>query len=182
MHAFQYWLFTTLRGIKTTVPFMHSKWGWPAAQIVHFLGLSLLVGTVFMFDLRMLGMAKRIPIAALHKLIPWGVAGFVLNAATGFMFVTAAPDQYIYNSAFHWKVLFLALAGFNVLVFYSITYREARKVGAGESAPVLAKMAAGASVFLWTGIIVFGRMLAFHRPSVCGPHSVVGFVASCFIK
>lgn len=64
MHAFQYWLFTTLRGIQLTVPLMHSKWGWPAAQIAHFLGLSMLIGTVFLFDLRMLGMAKRIPIGA----------------------------------------------------------------------------------------------------------------------
>jgi hypothetical protein len=182
MHAFQYWLFTTLRGIKTTVPFMHSKWGWPAAQIVHFLGLSLLVGTIFMFDLRMLGMAKRIPIGALHKLIPWGVAGYLLNVVTGFMFLTASPDQYIYNSAFHWKMLFMALAGINILMFYSFAFRKAKLVDDGGSPAVLAKLAAGASLFLWTGIIVFGRMIAFHRPAVCGLHSVVGFVAGCFIK
>jgi hypothetical protein len=182
MHAFQYWLFTTLRGIKITVPFMHSKWGWPTAQIAHFLGLSLLVGTIFMFDLRMLGVAKRIPIGALHKLIGWGVAGYVVNVVTGFMFVTAAPDQYVYNSAFHLKMLFMALAGLNILVFYAFAYRKARLVGPGGSAPLLAKVAGASSLFLWTGIIIFGRMLAFHRPSVCGPHNPAGFVAGCFIK
>lgn len=182
MHAFQYWLFTTLRGIKATVPFMHSKWGWPTAQIAHFLGLSLLVGTIFMFDLRMLGVAKRIPIEALHKLIGWGVAGYVLNVVTGFMFVTAAPDQYVYNSAFHLKMLFMALAGLNILVFYLLAFRKAKLVGPGGSVSFLAKMAAAASLFLWTGIIVFGRLLAFHRPAVCGPHNPAGFVAGCFIK
>jgi hypothetical protein len=182
MHAFQYWLFKTLRGIKLTVPFMHSKWGWPAAQIIHFVGLSLLVGAIFMFDLRMLGMAKQLPIGALHKLVRWGIAGFLLNVVTGFMFVTAAPDQYVYNSAFHGKMLFLALAGLNILIFYSFAYRQARLVGPGGDAPFLAKFAAAASLFLWTGIIVFGRMLAFHRPAVCGPHNPAGFVAACFIK
>jgi hypothetical protein len=182
MHAFQYWLFTTLRGIKLTVPFMHSKWGWPVAQIGHFLGLSILIGTIFMFDLRMLGMAKGIRIEALHKLIPWGVAGFVLNVVTGFMFVTAAPDQYVYNSALQGKMLFLGLAGLNILVFYLFAYRNARRVEPGGSAPWLAKLAGASSIFLWTGIIVFGRMIAFHRPALCAPHAVVGFIAACFIK
>lgn len=181
-HAFQYWLFTTLRGIKLTVPFMRSKWGWPIAQIVHFLGLSMLIGTVFMFDLRMLGMARRISIAALHKLIPWGVAGFVLSALTGFMFLTAAPDQYIYNSAFQGKILFLGLAGLNILIFYGFAYAKAKLAGPGESVPFLAKFAAGLSIVLWTGIIVFGRMLAFHRPALCPPHAAVGFFAACFVK
>jgi hypothetical protein len=182
MHTFQYWLFTSLRGMKIAVPFMRSKWGWPAVQIAHFLGLSMLVGTIFMFDLRMLGMAKRIPIGSLHNLIRWGIAGFLLNVVTGFMFVTAAPDQYVYNSAFHLKMLFMMLAGLNIVIFYSFVFRKARLVGPGGSAPFLARLVAASSLFLWTGIIVFGRMLAFHRPAVCDPHSPVGFVAACFIK
>jgi hypothetical protein len=182
MHAFQYWLFTTFRGIKTTVPFMHSKWGWPMAQIAHFLGLSILIGTIFMFDLRMLGMAKRIPIGALHKLVPWGVGGYLVNVVTGFMFVTASPDQYVYNSAFQLKMLFMLAAGLNILVFYSVAYRKTRLIGPGDSAPFLARLAAVASLFLWTAIIVEGRMIAFHRPTVCGPHNPAGFVAGCFTK
>ena len=182
MHAFQYWLFTTLRGIKTTVPFMHSKWGWPTAQIAHFLGLSILVGAIFMFDLRMLGMAKGISIGALHKLVPWGIAGYLVNVVTGFMFVTASPDQYVYNSAFQLKMIFMIAAGLNILVFYSFTFRKTRMVGPGGAAPFLAKLAAGASLILWTGIIVLGRMIAFHRPTVCGPHNPAGFIAACFTK
>jgi hypothetical protein len=130
----------------------------------------------------MLGFAKRIPIAALHKLVPWGVGGFAINAITGFMFLTATPDQYVYNAAFQWKVLFLAFAGLNILVFYSFAFRRAKLAGAGEGVPLMAKLAAAASLFLWTGIIVFGRMIAFNRPYVCLPHSVVGFVATCFTK
>lgn len=182
MHAFQYWLFLKLRGITVTTAFMHSKWGWPMAQIIHFVGLSLLIGTIFMFDLRMLGMAKGIPIAALHKLVPWGVSGFAMNVITGFMFLTATPDQYVYNSAFQWKMIFMALAGLNILIFYLFTFGKAKLAGAGGGAPAMAKLAAAASLVLWTGIIVFGRMIAFHRPYVCAPHSAVSFLADCFIK
>ena len=41
--------------------FMHSVWGWPAVESLHFIGLSLLIGTVGMFDLRMMGLEKGIP-------------------------------------------------------------------------------------------------------------------------
>ena len=75
MAGFQIWLDRTLKDVNPVNTFMHTAWGWPVAESVHFLGLSLLVGAIALFDLRLLGMAKRIPIAALHRLIPWGLTG-----------------------------------------------------------------------------------------------------------
>ncbi len=83
---------------------MNSTWGWPAVETLHFMGLSLLIGTVGLFDLRMMGLARGIPMSALHKLVPWGVAGYALNVMTGVMFVTSAPDQYLFNPAFQTKL------------------------------------------------------------------------------
>jgi hypothetical protein len=96
---------------------MHTRWAWPAAESLHFIGLSLLVGTIVMFDLRLLGLGRRISIAALHKLIPWGLGGYAVNLVSGSFFLMAEPDQYIYNPAFHFKMLFMAVAGFNALSF-----------------------------------------------------------------
>jgi hypothetical protein len=56
---------------------------WPIFQTLHYFGLSLLLGTVGLFDMRVLGMGKAVPPAALHKLIPLGIGGFVLNLLTG---------------------------------------------------------------------------------------------------
>ena len=50
--------------------FMNSPWGWPVAESIHFFGLCLLVGTVGLFDLRMMGFAKEISLADLHRLGP----------------------------------------------------------------------------------------------------------------
>ena len=80
--------------------FMHSAWGWPTVESLHFTGLCLLNGTVGVFDLRMLGLARGIPMHALHKLVPWGVGGYLLNVTTGVMFVVSALDQYLFNPAF----------------------------------------------------------------------------------
>jgi hypothetical protein len=101
--------------------FMHTPWGWPVMESIHFIGLSLLVGTVGIFDLRMLGFARAIPLAALHRLVPLGVLGFMMNLCSGLMFVSSVPDQYLYNPAFRIKMLFVFLAGVNMLMFYRVT-------------------------------------------------------------
>src|SRR5678816_3047753 len=75
---------------------MNSRWGWPIAEIVHFFGICLLFGSVGMFDLRMMGLVRGLPLGALHRLVPFGVLGFCLSAASGFLFVVTAPDQYLY--------------------------------------------------------------------------------------
>ena len=178
MYALQIWIYHALHSMKWVSPFMTSKWGWPFCETVHFLGLSLLIGTIGMFDLRLLGMGKRVPVLALHKLVPWGIAGYVTAFITGMMFLGAEPDQYIFNSAFHWKVLFMAAAGLNMTTFYLFVYRRARSLTSGEDAQVPAKLIAALSLFLWIGVIVFGRMLTFYRPADCGPEPVT-FISTC---
>jgi len=179
MFHFQVWLMKAFFAIKFARPFMNSKWGWPLCETLHFFGLSLLVGTIGMFDLRLLGVAKRIPISALHRLVPWGVMGYGINLMTGLLFLSIAPDQYIFNRAFHFKMLFMALAGLNILVFYSAVFRKVNVLGSGADAPRAAKIIGGASLCLWIGIIVCGRLLTFYRPSSCGDMTP-GFFAICF--
>lgn len=175
------WLVRTLASAKPVGVFMATKWGWPAAESVHFIGLSLLVGTIFLFDLRLLGMAKRIPIGALHRLVPWGLLGYGITMASGALFLMAEPDQYIYNPAFHFKVLFMVAAGFNATAFYLTSYRRSiglSPLGAASEAPRSAKIIAAASLFLWISVIIAGRLLTFYRPWPCGPEGP-GFLAEC---
>ena len=76
------------------------SWMWPTMETLHYIGLSLLLGTVGLFDLRVLGMAKAIPPVALHRLIPFGIAGYAVNLLTGIAFFSAFPEQYFYNPSF----------------------------------------------------------------------------------
>ena len=178
MTGFQIWLVSTLKSINPVFRFMTSDWGWPTAESIHFLGLSLLVGTIGLFDLRLLGVAKRIPIAALHKLIPWGLLGYGINVVSGLAFLMTEPDQYIYNPAFHFKMLFMAVAGLNVAGFYLTTSRRTMGPGAGDEAPRRAKIMAATSLCMWIAIIVCGRLLTFYRPGDCGPEGP-GVIAEC---
>jgi hypothetical protein len=178
MVDFQMWLVRTFARATSVAAMMKTAWGWPAAESIHFIGLCLLVGAIFLFDLRLLGYAKRIPIGALHKLIPWGLTGFAMTAASGVLFVLTEPDQYVYNPSFHFKLLFMVSAGLNALAFYVTSYRRATRPGASADAPPLAKVIAVLSLSLWIGVIVAGRLLTFYRPFPCGPEGP-GFLAQC---
>jgi hypothetical protein len=180
MASFQQWLEQTLRSAEGVAAVMQTQWAWPIAESVHFIGLTLLFGSIAAWDLRLLGMAKAVPIAAFHRLVPLSVLGFTLNAATGSLFLMTFPDQYIYNPAFHLKVLFLGLAGANVVVFYATTYRRVNTAAAGSSIPVGARVAGVTSLICWTAIIIFGRLLTFYRPNECFPDEVVTFLSTCF--
>lgn len=179
MYEFQDWLVATLREITIVKPFMTSRWGWPICETVHFFGLSLLIGSIGAFDLRLLGLGKQIPLVDLHRLIPWGIGGFLLNIITGSMFLVSAPDQYIFNSSFHFKVLFIVLAGLNVAAFYLLSFDKVKVLGPGADAPLRAKFAGGVSLFLWIGVIIFGRLLTFFRPFQCGEETPA-FLWYCF--
>ena len=137
---------------------------WPALETLHFIGLSLLIGTVGLFDLRVLGLARAVPPMALHRLIPLGIAGYVLNVATGTLFFFGFPDQYAYNSAFHFKLAFMAIAGLNMVAFYTTAFAEVRTMPAGGDAPLRAKVITGISLGSWLGVLVCGRLLTFFRP------------------
>jgi len=157
--------------------FMRTAWGWPTMESIHFLGLSMLVGCVGAFDLRLLGVGKRIPIAALHKLIPFGLLGFAINITSGSMFLLTEPDQYIYNPAFQFKVLFIGIAGLNALLFYVTSWGRVNADGT-INAPRAGKTAAMISLSIWIGVIVCGRLLTFYRPGPC-PKEGPGLIADC---
>ena len=144
--------------------FMHSPWGWPIAESLHFLGLSFLIGTVGLFDLRLLGVGQGISYQHLHRLIPFGVFGYCINVITGTMFLSSAPDQYLYNPAFQTKIGLMAIAGLNMLLYYQITNRHVQQTNSNAQAGLSAKSAAIISLACWCGIIICGRLITYFRP------------------
>jgi len=145
-----------------------NAWAWPLCETFHFFGIILLIGGVGMFDLRVLGMAKALPPAAMKRFLGWGVFGFILCVVTGLTFVTGmranlptSPyDVIATNPWLQMKFVFMALAGLNLLAFYVTGMSDAvDRLRAGDDAPGLAKLIAGASLFLWLGVIYFGRLI-----------------------
>jgi hypothetical protein len=167
MHDLQIWLVHTIDAHSPVATLMRTHWAWPIAESLHFLGLCLLIGCVGTFDLRLLGLARRVPIAAVHRFIPWGLLGFGINICSGLMFLLTEPDQYIYNPSFHFKLLFMTIGGLNAATFYLTSYRRLFSADAPLDAPTHAKVIAAISLCAWMGVIVGGRLLTFYRPGEC---------------
>jgi hypothetical protein len=142
-------------------------WLWPVCEMIHFIGMALLIGSVGILDLRILGFAKGLPISKLESLVPIGIAGFVANALTGALFVagnpTGGPNGYLLNLAFQIKVILILLAGINAIAYYFTGVSESMAdLGPGAEASRNAKIVAATSLTLWIGVIVFGRLVMYN--------------------
>lgn len=163
VYPFVVWLSAT----HFSVLMVENKYWWAFLMDMHFIGLCLLMGAIGVLDLRMLGFAKQIPLAPLHRLVPWGIAGFCINMLTGGLAFIGMPLVYTYNLAFWFKMLAILLAGLNVAAFYVTgTFKKVEQLGAGEDAPFAAKFIAGSSLFLWFAVIVLGRYIALFGDTI----------------
>jgi hypothetical protein len=137
---------------------VYSTWAWPAAETVHFLGLSLSLGVLLAVNLRILGVMRRVAFADVHRLLPWAMLGFGANLITGMLFVIGQPGQYAQSTPFHWKVVFLAIAGANFL--YLTVFQKGWAAG-GLDARLADKAMAISSIAAWLVVLYAGRMLPF---------------------
>lgn len=120
----------------------------PAIEILHLLGLALLVGTVLAVDLNLLGIGMRRQPASLiaEELRPWTWAGLILLLITGPLLFVSDAEKISMNSVFPIKMAILVVA----TVFHFTIYRKAA-MGAYGAHPVMAKLAGGVSLLLWVG-------------------------------
>jgi hypothetical protein len=140
---------------------MSVPWIWPAAEILHFVGLSLVLGIAGFFDVRLMGGFRTIPVRAAHALMPYAMGGFLLNLVTGTIFFVGQPEQYVHNVAWWWKVGCLVLAGLNALAFERLVAARVLPLGPGEGTPPTARVIGGVSLLAWLGVLYWGRMLPF---------------------
>jgi hypothetical protein len=144
----------------------YSRWVWPFVEDLHFIGLILLLGTVGILSIRTLGFLKQLPVGPLHKLIPLGLIGLLINVITGFMFFIGMPFFYTGNWYFQLKIFAILLAGAILVLFYCTgMFRKWGSVGAGEDAPAYAKLVAAASLLLWVAIVIIGRYIPLGESS-----------------
>ena len=137
------------------------RWIWPLFEIIHFVGLTLVIGIAGFFDLRLMGFMKRVPVYAARDLMPLAIAGFLLNLTTGATFFIGTPHQYVHNVAWWAKVSCLLLAGLNALFFEKTLGARTMSLGAGDDTPRSAKIVGAVSLVSWLGVLYWGRMLPY---------------------
>ena len=154
-----------LSWLESTTPAVwvrESMWAYPAIETAHILGFTVLVGGAVMFDLRLLGFTRALPIiAAARHLLRWSRLSLLVVVPSGIMlFMTQAVATWA-NTAFRLKLLLLAIAGLNALVFHLWTSKSMEEWEQRPAPPVKAKVAALLSLIIWAGVITCGRLIAY---------------------
>ena len=132
-------------------------------ETAHVLGITLMAGTIAIVDLRLLGLVlKKDEVSdVVAQVLPLTWAGFALMVATGALLFWSEAAKMYFNPAFRLKLILMALAGVNPLIFHTTVYRCVGAWDAAVSTPVKSKAAAVLSLTLWGGIIVSGRAIAY---------------------
>lgn len=136
-----------------------SVFGFYFILLFHTVGLALLVGSNTVVDLRLLGMARGIPLAPMKRFFRIMWLGFTINVTTGVLLLIAYPTKQLTNPDFYIKLTLIALAVWTMQklktrVFDDSTLSETAMMSRGAS---LAKW----SLALWVGAITAGRLLAY---------------------
>jgi hypothetical protein len=141
-----------------------SAWGYPAMETSHVVSIILFAGFVVMMDLRLVGWAfKETPFSYVQsRLFPLQMVGMALSTVTGLALMVIDPMRF-YNNVFFWaKMGLLLLAGANAVAFHMTTYKSVAAWDREVRTPFLARFAGAASLVLWAGIIVTGRLIAYN--------------------
>ncbi|WP_374473034.1 DUF6644 family protein [Phenylobacterium sp.] len=136
---------------------------WGLLEGTHLLSLMLFAGTIFVVDLRLLGVTfRKTPVSELsRRVLPLTVFGFVLVILTGLALFYAKPLVYYHNIWFRAKLAFIVLALVNIMVFHR---RVQRNISAWDNLarpPAAARASAVISLASWALIIMLGRFIAY---------------------
>lgn len=139
-----------------------SPWLYPIVETVHIAGFCILVGAVAMFDLRVLGVGRTLPVSALARLLlPWSLGSVLFVVPAGLLMFSTQPDAFLRNPVFLLKLALIGLAGLNALLFHVGVYRSVAHWETERRAPPTARWQAAFSLVLWLAVIACGRMLAY---------------------
>lgn len=138
-----------------------TAWVYPVANVLHVLGVVMLVGAIGVVDLRIVGFWHRLPLLALSRaLTPIAVAGLAVQVLSGLVLFAADGEALARSATFHLKLVLLALVLINAAAFRWHWRRNATGFGYRPTTPV--RLSALTSIALWLGVATVGRLIAYY--------------------
>ncbi|GAB3474735.1 hypothetical protein [Polaromonas eurypsychrophila] len=129
-------------------------WAYPALEVVHIIGIALLLGNLVLLELRVFGLGADLPVKALSRLsLGIALAGFSVVAASGLLMFASQPAELLANRAFTLKMLLLLAAGCNAAWFHGR--------GSLDKLDGLARAQMAVSTLIWLAVVACGRWIAY---------------------
>jgi uncharacterized membrane protein SirB2 len=149
-----------LSGTRLSLLIQNVSWIIPAVQSLHILSVAVVMSSMAMLDLRLMGLTgRRQSVSAMAaRLLPRMWVALIVLAITGSILVIGEPDRDLPNPAFQTKMAALAAA---IVLTLVVRRQIGKQESFWEARPLAAKLAAGASLLLWLGIVVAGRWAAY---------------------
>lgn len=155
-----------LHDTQLSTAMRESIWAEPLVETIHVLTLTLFLGFAVLLDLRLLGvcMRRRKVSEVLAQLNPFLFVGFAIMVVSGLLLFTGDPPAFWGTIFFKVKMIFLIVAGLNVLIFNATIGRKVAEWDLALKTPQAAKVAAIVSIVLWVAIVAAGRAIAYALP------------------
>jgi hypothetical protein len=129
-------------------------WAYPALEIVHIVGIALLVGNLVLLELRVFGRGAALPVADLARLsLTLAFCGFALVGASGLLMFSTQTQELLANRAFTLKMGLIVLAAGNAVAFHVR--------GSLQRLDTTARALMLVSTGLWLAVITCGRWIAY---------------------
>lgn len=138
-------------------------WTYALLNLAHILGISSLFGAILALDLRMLGIWRRVPVAALARpVIPIATTGFLLAALSGICMLATNGTEYAGNPFLMVKFLAISVGVINVGALNLLPAWRARHAGALSISGERQLAVSGAvSLVCWVTAVTAGRMIGY---------------------
>ena len=159
LHQAFEWLEATSVGVMVR----ESQWGFPILVAVHLMAITLSVGTLVWFDLRLLGVSMTRYRASLmyRRLMPWMFTGFGIMMISGLTLLAGFATAAYSNLYFRIKVLAMILAALNAFVYHRYTERRIKEWDDSPMPPAGTRSAGLVSICVWATVIIAGRMMSY---------------------
>lgn len=139
-----------------------SLWMYPALEIIHILGIVLLVGAAMLFDFRLLGFPTNLPLAGMASyLLPWSQRGLILVIPSGLLLFITNAETLGLDPTFWLKMVLLIVAALNALIFHKLVYKGQIEPEISPRLSLRFKIPALISIVVWIAVITCGRLLAY---------------------
>jgi hypothetical protein len=152
-----------LQSTELATAFRQSDVAFPLVEGTHILALSLSVGLILLFDLRLLRIAFRSqPVSRImHEVMPWALPGFAIMFITGLILFFAQAEKVAKNSYFQVKFAVLILLGINALFYQVKFYPRMAEWDTSDAIPAGARACGMISLLFWMIVIACGRIMAY---------------------
>jgi hypothetical protein len=136
---------------------------FPWIEAVHVLGLSVVLGSVAIIELRLIGLAglERPVTRVLRDLLPWTWSAFAVAVVSGFALFASNAITYAHNSYFLSKLVLLLGVGLNAAFFHATVERSIGRWDTAARTPLPARLSGLLSLAGWLGIVACGRWVGF---------------------